>query len=70
MAKELVKSMKEATEILKGNSHLTSVKCTFDRKFATTREDHIELAQTVSREINALTMFEINEQLEITIKKN
>lgn len=72
MPKELVKATNEAAEMLKGSSNLTGVKLTFDRKFVTSREDHIELAQMVSRQINALTMFKINDfgQLEITITKN
>ena len=72
MPKELVKATNEAAEMLKGNSKLTGVKIIFDRKFVSSREDHIELAQMVSRQINALTMFNINDfrQLEITIKKS
>lgn len=72
MPKELVKATNEAVEILKGSSNLTGIKLIFDRKFVTSREDHIELAQMVSRQINAVTMFKINDfgQMEITITKN
>ena len=72
MPKELIKAVNEAVEMLKGNSNLMGVKAIFDRKFVTSREDHIELAQMVSREINALTMFEVTEvnQLEVSILRN
>ncbi len=78
MSKELRKTAIDAVEMLKGNPKLTAVSFTFDKAltavsftfdkaYVSKREDHIELAQMVSREIDALTMFKVTEvnQLEI-----
>lgn len=72
MSKELRKAAINAVEMLKGNPKLTAVSFTFDKAYVSKREDHIELAQMVSREIDALTMFEVTKfkQLEISIIKN
>ena len=72
MSKELRKVAMDAVEMLKGNENLTIVSFTFEKAHVSKREDHIELAQMVSREINALTMFEVTKfkQLEISIIKN
>lgn len=72
MSKELRKTAMDAVEMLKGNPKLTAVSFTFDKAYVSKREDHIELAQMVSREIDALTMFEVTKfkQLEISIIKN
>lgn len=72
MSKELRKTAMDAVEMLKGNPKLTAVSFTFDKAHVSKREDHIELAQMVSREIDALTMFEVTEvnQLKISIIRN
>ena len=72
MPRELRKTAKDAIEMLKGNENLTIVSFTFEKTHVSKREDHIELAQMVSREINALTMFEVTgvNQLEVSIIRN
>lgn len=72
MSKELRKTAMDAVEMLKGNPKLTAVSFTFDKSYVSKRDDHIELAQMVSREIDALTMFKVTgvNQLEISIIRN
>lgn len=72
MSKELRKAAINAVEMLKGNENLTIVSFTFEKTHVSKREDHIELAQMVSREINALTMFKVTgvNQLEVSIIRN
>ncbi|MFR7897764.1 hypothetical protein [Turicibacter sanguinis] len=72
MPRELRKTAMDAIEMLKGNENLTIVSFTFEKTHVSKREDHIELAQMVSREINALTMFEVTgvNQLEVLIIRN
>ena len=72
MPRELRKTAMDAIEMLKGNENLTIVSSTFEKTHVSKREDHIELAQMVSREINALTMFEVTgvNQLEVSIIRN
>lgn len=72
MSRELRKAAINAVEMLKGNENLTIVSFTFEKAHVSKREDHIELAQMVSREINALTMFKVTgvNQLEVSIIRN
>ena len=72
MSRELRKAAMDAVEMLKGNENLTIVSFTFDKTHVSKREDHIELAQMVSREINALTMFKVTgvNRLEVSIIRN
>ena len=72
MSRELRKAAMDAVEMLKGNENLTIVSFTFDKTHVSKREEHIELAQMVSREINALTMFKVTgvNRLEVSIIRN
>ena len=72
MPRELRKTAMDAIEMLKGNENLTIVSFTFEKTHVSKREDHIELAQMVSREINALTMFKVTgvNQLQVSIIRN
>ncbi|MTP74163.1 hypothetical protein GMB80_14615 [Turicibacter sanguinis] len=72
MPRELRKTAMDAIEMLKGNENPTIVSFTFEKTHVSKREDHIELAQMVSSEINALTMFKVTgvNQLEVSIIRN